>query len=90
MSKDDIEDALYSAGIKSNIIRSRLMYLIDLYARKFPDPAKAYTATFHDDNTGYKYLCRDCGKRKVIGEFPEYKKVNRRSPVPCNKCMEKK
>lgn len=87
VSKDDIDDALFRAGVKSVLVRQNILRLVELYARKFQvqEPAE-----FSPDMTGYKYLCKDCGERKVIGEFPEYKRFNRRSPVPCSKCMEKK
>jgi hypothetical protein len=88
VGKDDIDDALFRAGIKSVLVRQNILRLVELYARKFQvqEPAEFRPP----DMTGYKYLCRDCGERKVIGEFPEYKRINRRSPVPCNSCMSAK
>lgn len=94
ISKEDLEDELYKAGIRSVVIRKHLMRMIEQYARRFtladPDLPPVNVGDLH----GYKYMCpsppKGCGQRKYIGEFPEIKKLNSRSPVPCNECMKKK
>ena len=88
VSREDIEDELYKAGIRSTYIVAHLMRVIDLYARKFPaPPPEALDAA---DFLGYKYKCRGCGERKYIGFFPAGKRLNPKSLIPCTACMEKK
>jgi hypothetical protein len=88
ISKEDIEDLLFDSGVKNVTTRNYVMRQIELYARKYPVPADMPVNVA--DFTGYKYLCRDCGDRKAIGDFPEYKKENRRAVIPCNECWEKR
>lgn len=90
ITREDLDDALYKAGIISQVIRSRLLYYIELYAHKYPVPEPVPVPVDDGDYQGYKYLCPACRARKYIGEFPSYKKINRRSPIPCTACQSEK
>lgn len=92
ISRDDLEDELFKAGIRSVYVRQHLMRTIELYARRYPPvPAQeAPPSIDFGDMHGYKYKCKECGKRKYLGEFPYYKKMHPRSPVACMECQGKK
>jgi hypothetical protein len=84
VGREDIEDALWGAGVRSPYAKANLMRLIEAYARKYPEPPP-----LPEPESTYEYLCKRCGKRKRLKEFPEYKKDHPRSPVPCNDCTAK-
>ena len=88
ISKDDIEDELVKAGITSPHIRAHLLRKIEQDARRFPvsEPEPLPPVADAGLYSGYKYMCPVCTTRKYLGDFPEYKRVNRRSPVPCLEC----
>jgi hypothetical protein len=90
VSREDVEDELYRAGIRSQYIKAHLMRIIEMYARKFPAPPEEAFPLDPADFLGYKYKCRECSERKYIGFFPSYKKLNPKSPVPCTECLEKR
>lgn len=84
LSRDDLDDELYRCGIRSAVVRAHLLRKIEMYARKYPVPEPIPDDIA--DHSGYKYMCPSCNTRKHIGDFPEYKKSHRRSPVPCSEC----
>jgi hypothetical protein len=93
ISKEDVEDQLIQAGVRSPVARGRIMRCVDLYARRFL-PAEDLPPIDLGDFHGYRYKCpeepKGCGERKFLAEFPQSKKINPRSPVPCNDCMKRK
>lgn len=91
ISKDDIEDAIYRAGIKSPHLRARIMRMVDTYARTHPGvPEDILPPVDLGEERGYKYKCPSCNERKYVADYPPYKKDNPRSPVPCLECTGKK
>lgn len=90
VSKEDIEDELVRAGIKSVYIRQHLMRLVEIYARKYTAPDDPGLPPVRlPDSRGYKYKCRSCGGRKHLDQFPPEKKDNPRAPVSCLECEAK-
>jgi hypothetical protein len=89
ISRDDIEDELVRAGIRSAVIRQHLMRMIEAYARKYPAPEAMDPFVPPDRRDDYTYKCPDCKLRKHIDGFPEGKRLSRRSPIPCLECQGK-
>lgn len=92
---EDIEDMLVRAGVVSPYIRQRILAKVKQYAMKYP----VQDEKFEDvpmfipspplaggADPRYKYKCPACKSEKLIREFPERKRKNRRSPVPCTMC----
>jgi len=87
ITEEDLEDALVSAGIRSPLVRQRLLRLIKQYAmRKYPPAVLPLEEEDLSPEERYEYKCPVCKQRFFLEGFPESKAENRRRPVPCLLC----
>jgi hypothetical protein len=94
VSREQIEDALVSAGVRSPVVRDRLLRVIDVYALQRARCACLEEADLPAarklDKGGKKprWKCPECTNILISGEFPQKKRDNPRIAIACLRCQE--
>ncbi len=95
VSRDDLEQAIWMAGVRDRTVVNRLMRVVDAYvyhaARDMA--ADQMTRAMPEVTTTTRkrtYKCiGDCQQFKTLEEFPERKQQNPKLPSPCTYCSER-
>lgn len=92
VSKEEIEDMLVSAGVRSAAVRARLLRAVDVYALQHARCPCLEEARLDEakqmDRKKPKWKCPSCGNMFHPEEFPQAKRDNPRVAIPCLHCQE--
>ena len=88
-SRDDVQGAIWRAGVKDPRKVDELLRVIDSYAyglaRRAVQLEEAVPGEPHQDGRAL-YLCRGCGDRLPLSLFPQDKQLNPAHPYDCLGC----
>lgn len=92
VSRDDLEQAIWMAGVRDRAVVNRLMRVVDAYvyhaARDMAADQMSRAAPEVTTETRKRtYKCiGDCRQFKTLEEFPERKQQNPKLPSACSYC----